>query len=746
MINESVAERQIAEANRSLCALRKQYEVLDKRHTVLPHSRFGEIIRKLKDKLQMFRLWIARKIQTRGKKQQTVAAVSDKSPQFPEEKSSLPSVTSPELLPSITVMIPTYKKNDTLAYTIQSILEQDYPAEKIEIILSVNGKDVDYVAYLTQTYKDDPRIRVIHTPTSGAGAGRNNAKRYLRTDFCCYLDDDDYFTKGYLKELGSYATDEVDVVCGRTITVYSDGTVDEDTYLNNFLRKFGGRVYDEPWPLTPFFSSVCMKLYRTTQLQNVWGDFDETRPYTEDVCFWVENVYKSVGKIVAVSADSKEAHVRRMLDDSRSRPSREKAFEFFVPGRIILIDRFAKHLREDRSMEYKTFIRGKINACYNRMYRYYQSCSPEEQQDVIDFVEKYDSLFLHKSRIVPTRAIAFCHDFSQTYQTDGYVVTKRLDQISQFAGTSLNWTVISGGGRSDAMWENFYAKYRYTDRHVISGYKRFDEVAQRAWAKKAFDHCAELDADYIYSGSKCPGSHAAALEYKRTHPTTCWIAEFAEPLTVGANGRPKKSTFWKELETAVFNEADKIVFSSENQREYLQAHQDTDIGEKALVWQPPVIDSLYAQIVPTKNLQDPDAIHIGYFDSFHKKTIQDEFLPLLTNPRIHLHIFAETTPQEAQLLHQLCPRIHLLKPVTLLEMLSLARKMDYLYVSDLPFDGPCSPYLPERLADYLSVGRPVLAKVYPNTPTNRLEHERLIKLQSVEPAFALSLQKTYLPE
>lgn len=641
-------------------------------------------------------------------------------------------------LPSISVIIPTYKPNDLIADAIRSCLEQDYPKEKIEVIVSVNGKDAAYAQWLTAEYKNCPQVRVVYTPVPGLGSGRNFAKQFLRTEFVTYLDDDDYFTTGYLKELANCATVNATVVCGRLENEYADGTWDTDNNVNKTLRKIGAGEYAEPWPATALYSSACMKLYRTSQVVSVWGDFDETLPHTEDVTFWVENIYKPMGSTVVASADSKEAYVRRITDGSMSRPDAEKAFAFYVTERIALIKRFSEWmLQEDKSIEYKYFVKSKIDASVNHMHRYYLDCSPEEKRAVAEAVKKSDNGFLNKSKFGITPAIAFCHEFMQLADATGFAAAKRLDQISAYAESSLNWTVVRGTGRLDKEGEEIFAKYRYTEKYVIPGSDRYDESSQKEWAEKAFAVVQDQEAAYIYSSGRFACSHDAALKYKRAHPETVWIAEISGL----GDTSSKKNSLWRELEDTVCKEADKLIFSNEDQNDYLQERTPAQIADKALVWPHLPTDTVYAQLVSTKYKIDPDAINIACFELPAGKRQVLDLLTLLKNPKVQLYVFSKLALGRAKILTRFLKRIHICPPVSCVEEVSVAQKMDYLYLSDPAGEKSSWPYLPERLADYLSAETPIIAKVYPNTPMSKMEHERLIKVETVDAEFVAKLKK-----
>lgn len=750
-------ERKLAEAECKASRAMQEKNALEKKYKVLASSKLGR-----------FTLWFWRfkgKFKHRAKNQVQPAKVVETLPASGNSTAAKiePLKSKQVTLPTITVAIPTYKRNNTLEGAVRSVLEQDYPADKLEIILSVNGAAEEYAAWLTKYYESEKRIRVVYTPVAGASAGRNYAKRFVHTEFVTYLDDDDYFTKGYLREMAKDITMNTSVVCGRLIDLLPDGTLDQDTYMVKALKSAGAGVHATPWKLHSMFSGPCAKLYNVSQLLNVWGDFDESLKHTEDVVFWVENIYKPMGDVVACNGDSKEAYVRRKLDNSLSRPTGENAFAFYISDRIKLLERYAEGLlTEGRSLDYKHFVLGKIDACTNIMLRYFEGCSAEEKAKARKLIEESDCPFLNKSLFAERRAIAFCHNFSPAVDASAFVASKRLKQLNLYFGETMAWTVVCANmaqnRAQDAEWERFYAKYQYAEKRVVPGKVYFNEAAQISWAEQAFEMVKDEEVPYIYSRSMWAGSHVAALKYKEAHPATVWIAEFSDPLYMGTDDCVRKAskeytgdqaylnTFWKDLELAVFQKADQIIFTNENQRAYMLKHNPTDpsvdVIAKSLVWQHPRLPAYYADIIPTGYTLNEANINIGYFGSFYKNRSTDAILTFLENPMVHLHIFTTVTPEMKKEMQAISNRIHLNPLVSHLEVLSISKEMDYLFLNDIQFPDDLTPYLPSKLADYLSVGTPVLALTYPNTPMSQMKNQMLIKFDSLDASFVKDLRKS----
>lgn len=98
----------------------------------------------------------------------------------------------------VSVIIPTYKRSDSLDQAIQSVLEQSY--SNVEVIV-VDDNDPDskwrkVTEKRLENYKSNPRVHYIkHKCNKNGSAARNTGWRFSKADFFCFLDDDDYFYK-----------------------------------------------------------------------------------------------------------------------------------------------------------------------------------------------------------------------------------------------------------------------------------------------------------------------------------------------------------------------------------------------------------------------------------------------------------------------------------------------------------------------------------------------------------------------
>lgn len=665
------------------------------------------------------------------------------------------------ILPTVTVVIPTYKQNAYIDKSIDSVLLQNYNPQKLKVIVSVNGDDIEYYHYLQDKYKDNKRVQVIHTPKQGAGSARNYAKAYIQTDYVTYLDDDDYLTSGFIKTLAQFSFRDVSIICGRMIELCPDETLNDDTYINAALNSVSDGKHSQYLPLSSCFSTLCGKLYKTNLIRDVFCDINENVLHTEDVLFWVDNIYK-VPDCIYSYCDTKEAYVRRVTSGSLSRPDVNKEYDFLITDRISLIEMYTQKIFQNNGdMDYKTFVVGKISTTVQMMYRYFDTLPLSLKEKAREQIYASDSVFINKSMFGEEQGIAFCHNFAPAVDASAYVASKRLSQISDYWGERISWTVVSSNlgkqKKQDSIWDIFFAKFQYTEKIITGGKTYFNELAQESWGNHAYELVSDREVKYIYSRSMWAGSHVAALLYKKEHPSVKWIAEFSDPLSMGTDNQPRPSTkeyedeqaylntFWKDLEISVFENADKIIFTNDNQLEYmLKCNPPKEIAaikEKSLVWNHPIVSNVYARIYDSDIHLDENKINIAYFGTFYKNRNVGAMLDLLQNPRIHLHLFTDIT-DELKELKKKYNNLLLHPMVSQLEFLNLAHRMDYCFLNDIEFDGEINPYLPSKVADYLAADVSIIALVRPNTPLAKLEYSRLIKINELTTDFINSLTKT----
>lgn len=655
-------------------------------------------------------------------------------------------------LPTVSVIITTYKDNEYIDGCISSVLKQDYPSGKIQIIVSVNGMEVEYYNRLCKKYSSQSSINVIYTSQKGLPVARNFALQYVTSDYLTYLDDDDYFTSGYIKEMAKHALGEADIICGKLINYFPDSNnFDHNTYINTVLKKNSGKTSTNILENASLFSSMWAKLYKKSFILSCCS-IDEDLIHTEDIAFWVDNFQNITGKIYLCDSTSEEGYVRRLTASSMSRPSDDKSFSFYITDRVKLIERFSRKMFSNISIEHKHFILVKIDAQTKHMLNYFKALPQGSKQRALEIINRSNAAFLNKSKFGIIQGIAFCHNFSPYADASAYVACKRLTQISDLYGQNISWNVFCAPMQTrqrDNTFEMFFGRYQYTEKHIIGQKTYFNEKSQYEWGKQAFVATESLKADIIYSRSMWTGSHVAAYMYKKKYPETKWYAEFSDPIYLGTDYKMRAyakyyeneqylNTFWRDIELYVFNLADVIIFTNANQKEFMlrehpSLHDTEPVRSKSIVMQHPTLPAYWKNLVISKYNLDTSAINIGYFGTFYPNRKGTAMLDLLKYSDVNLHIFTSEVqidiPKEYA---RYKDRIYVNNFVGYFEYLNIASKMDYLYINDIDFIGDINPYLPSKLADYISVGTKIIAKINKNSPMDLLYHPNIVKYENID--------------
>lgn len=398
------------------------------------------------------------------------------------------------------------------------------------------------------------------------------------------------------------------------------------------------------------------------------------------------------------------------------------------------------------------------------MVEAFQNFSMEEKRSAIQCIQRSTALFLNRSRFGLQNGIAFCHNFSPASDPSAYVATKRINQISEREGL-INWTVICADMRnfrsSDEQFEQYYAFYNYTKKIVVDENVGWDRKTQYIWGNAACETVEKESIDNvttIYSRSLWVGSHIAAYLYKKKHPEVKWYAEFSDPLYMGIDNMPRLTQtlegedewlndFWHKMEKIVYENADVIIYTNDNQRKYmLDYYPEKDICkrayERSLVMQHPVISQRYCSIFSADLDLNPEYIHIAYFGAFYTSRRPDRLWDLLKNERVMLHLFISVAGN-LENIGELPERVQRHQQLNHLEFLNAASQMDYLVINDLKFPVPeINPYLPSKLADYMTSGTPIIALTYEGSPLSKMTHPSILRIEGEDTIQNLQKKKT----
>ncbi len=188
-------------------------------------------------------------------------------------------MTSPEALPKISIITPTFNGASYLPQTINSVLSQDYP--DLEYLV-VDGGSTDETLDILKSYGD--RLGWISEKDRGQSHAINKGLQRVSGEVIAYLNSDDLYEPGALLKVGEYfrRRPQARWVSGRCRFIDPQGKEIRRlvTHYKNFWLGLGS------------FTALMMLDY-VSQPATFWhreaiervGSFDESLYYTMDYDF-----------------------------------------------------------------------------------------------------------------------------------------------------------------------------------------------------------------------------------------------------------------------------------------------------------------------------------------------------------------------------------------------------------------------------------------------------------------------------
>ncbi len=184
--------------------------------------------------------------------------------------------------PRVSVVLPAYNEEEYLEKSVNSVLELDYPKDRLEIIMVDDGS-TDRTLSIADAIKNNNRgrnIKVIHIQNSGKWAALNAGLNIASGEFFACLDADSFVSPNALRNALPYFSDDKVAVVLPLLKVRNPGSFFQrvqwyEYVINMFYKKLVGflnAIHVAPGPFS---------LYRTKVLREV-GSFRKAH-FTEDL-------------------------------------------------------------------------------------------------------------------------------------------------------------------------------------------------------------------------------------------------------------------------------------------------------------------------------------------------------------------------------------------------------------------------------------------------------------------------------
>ncbi len=212
--------------------------------------------------------------------QNIVNWVKEEQPQFLFEKKVI-DIEGQRDFYDFSVIIAIYNAEKYVAESIESILNQDYDIEKIQLILVDDGsKDSSFEICKTYAEKHRENIILVHKENGGVSSARNVGMRFAKGKYINFLDSDDLFSANTFKTVFNFFEKnekKTDVV---TVKVELFGAKKGDTWFNKKFSK-GDRIIDL-WKEPQVYLNAVNSTFFHSRISNQLV-FDEQLCISEDL-------------------------------------------------------------------------------------------------------------------------------------------------------------------------------------------------------------------------------------------------------------------------------------------------------------------------------------------------------------------------------------------------------------------------------------------------------------------------------
>ncbi len=169
--------------------------------------------------------------------------------------------------PTVSIIVPCWNEENTVSKTIYSLLNLDYPKDKLKILIVDDGSK-DRTWEVIQKFKNNPQVELHSKENGGKYTALNYGLSKVNSDLVGCLDADSYVDKDALKTIVTYFQDKETMAVTPSVKLWNPKTPLEllqkvEYGFGIFTRKifhFMQSVYITPGPFSIFRREVFHKL------------------------------------------------------------------------------------------------------------------------------------------------------------------------------------------------------------------------------------------------------------------------------------------------------------------------------------------------------------------------------------------------------------------------------------------------------------------------------------------------------
>jgi poly(ribitol-phosphate) beta-N-acetylglucosaminyltransferase len=654
------------------------------------------------------------------------------------------NTTNVEYDDGISVITPSYKGEKHISKLLDSIKNQELPYNLFEVIIVINGV-LDGTYQIIKDFEEknpDINIKISYTERASASHARNIAISEASRKYSTFIDDDDYISSNYLKELYNHASENRIVIAGFFDVDENTGKLSHSYVTPELLSNSG--VVDDPYKKLVGILTMCTcKLILTDKLKKV--KFNDKLKSGVDTPFYCKLYAENKFEFYVIGKEKEAIYYRIYRDDSLSR--RALSYQFNVLERLSVINDLNQSLKITEDTTIKNFIKGKIRAQIQFIHRYLAQ-NPHQVEKICKDVEEYSYEYFPYNQMNRglAKKLIISYNFPPFACTSGNNMAKRVNEQAEIVDIIHNKVKRSIDKTLNLISDKYIdKKIMVNSSYTFGGWKGTKQFCEKGMEE--IDKIVGEKGEYeeIYSRSMFPASHFLAFEYKIKYPNVKWTAEFSDPLIYDIKGNVRKSDiddpkFMNRINKLLSEKdfpkvdspnifllceylsyvfADELVFTNENQKEYMMTkfpyQEIVDvIGKKSQIKKHYTLGKEYYKLIESNYQLDDEYVNIAYFGAFYDTRNLEEIYSALYalnenyQNKCKLHLFTSNV-EDFQELMECSPvkdDLNINHYVGFFEFLNLTTKFDCLIVNDANTKDykKINPYLPSKLSDYLGSG------------------------------------------
>lgn len=165
--------------------------------------------------------------------------------------------------PSVSIIVPCFNEERTVAKTVESLLALEYPKQKLSLVL-INDGSTDNTSAVMEQFRNNPQIQIINKENGGKHTGLNTGIMATKSSYIGCLDADSFVEPDALKYLLPHFDNPTIGAVTASMSVFSPRRVLERMQHAEYLSGIALRhifatwngLYVTPGPFTIFRREV----------------------------------------------------------------------------------------------------------------------------------------------------------------------------------------------------------------------------------------------------------------------------------------------------------------------------------------------------------------------------------------------------------------------------------------------------------------------------------------------------------